>query len=146
MTTAPGCPWNASGGAGWVTFPSPNNVGPGGSQFVVASNSGPPRTDTVTIAGQPFTVRQASQCTYVLVPPFANYDGNGGAGAILVIVTGPILCTWTASSTVPWVTVTNGASGSGGGLVQFTVAPAAGANRSGIILIGGQTFTVNQSR
>ena len=49
-------------------------------------------------------------------------------------------------STVPWVTVTNGASGSGGGLVQFTVAPAAGANSSGIILIGGQTFTVNQSR
>ena len=146
VTTAAGCPWNASGGAGWVTFPSPNNVGPGGAQFVVASNSGPPRTDTVTIAGQPFTVRQASQCTYALVPPFANYDGNGGSGAILVIVTGPILCTWTASSTVPWVTVTSGASGSGGGLVQFTVAPAAGANRSGTILIGGQTFTVNQSR
>ncbi len=144
VTTAPGCPWNASGGAGWVTFPSPNNAGPGPAQFVVAGNNSPPRIDTVTIAGQPFTVRQASPCTFTLVPPFATYDGNGGGGAILVIVVGS--CTWTATSTVEWIRVTSGASGTGDGLVQFSVLPAAGANRSGTIFIGGQTFTVNQSR
>ena len=144
VTTAPGCPWNASGGAGWVTFPSPNNTGPGPASFVAASNSGPARTDTVTIAGQPFTVRQASQCLYSLVPPFATYDGNGGTGAVLVIVTGP--CTWTATSTVEWIRVTSAPSGAGSGVVQFTVLPAAGANRSGTIVIGAETFAVNQSR
>ena len=144
VTTAPGCPWSASGGAGWVTFPSPTSVGPGPAPFVAAGNTGQPRIDTVTIAGQPFTVRQASPCTFTLVPPFASYDGNGGSGAILVIVIGS--CTWTATSTAEWIRVTSGTSGTGDGLVQFSVLPAAGANRSGTILIGGQTFTVNQSR
>ena len=69
---------------------------------------------------------------------------NGGNGAILVIVLGS--CSWTATSTAEWIRVTNGASGAGDGLVQFNVLPAVGANRSGTIVIGGQTFTVNQSR
>ena len=145
VTTAPGCPWNASGGSGgWITFPTPNNTGPGPAQFVVAPNAGEPRSDSVTIAGQPFTVRQASPCTFTLVPPFANYDRNGGTGAILVVVVGS--CSWTATSAVEWVRITNGATGAGGGLVQFTVLPNSGGNRSGTLVIGGQTFTVNQSQ
>ena len=143
VTTAPGCPWNAGGGSGWITFPSPNNTGPGPAQFVAAANTGEPRSDTVAIAGQPFTVRQASPCTFTLVPPFATYDGNGGGGAILVIVVGQ--CSWTATSTVEWIRITSGSSGAGDGLVQFTVQPTT-ANRSGSIIIGGQTFPVNQSR
>ena len=62
----------------------------------------------------------------------------------IVIVTGP--CTWTATSTVEWIRVTSAPSGAGSGVVQFTVLPAAGASRSSTIVIGAETFTVNQSR
>jgi hypothetical protein len=42
--------------------------------------------------------------------------------------------------------VTKGASGSGDGTVEFTVAAnATGAARSGTITIGGQVFTVQQA-
>ena len=55
-------------------------------------------------------------------------------------------CAWTAVSTVPWITVTKGGNGSGGGNVEFTVdANATGAARSGTITIGGQVFTVDQA-
>jgi hypothetical protein len=52
---------------------------------------------------------------------------------------------WTAVSGVPWITITDGASGSGGGNVQFAVEPnATGAARSGILTIAGAAFTLNQ--
>jgi all-beta uncharacterized protein/BACON domain-containing protein len=142
VTTGTGCPWTASGGAGWITFPVASSTGPGQAQVVTASNPGPPRTDTVTIAGLPFTVRQSSACSFVLSPGSALYDQNGGVGAILVIVSGP--CTWTAASNAPWITITTGSSGAGDGLVQIFVAPATSA-RTGTINIAGQTFTLTQT-
>ena len=55
-------------------------------------------------------------------------------------------CAWTAVSQAPqWIVVTSGASGSGDGTVQFGVEPnGTGTPRSGTIVIGSQTFTVNQ--
>jgi hypothetical protein len=72
-----------------------------------------------------------------------TYDSRGGNGAVLVIVTGG--CTWTAASTVDWITMTSGTSGSGDGVVQFTVAPNPGQSRTGIVAIAGQSYTVTQS-
>jgi len=57
-------------------------------------------------------------------------------------------CAWAAQSTVPWITVTGGASGSGNGSVKFDVAknPPHGDARTGTIVIGTETFTVTQKR
>jgi hypothetical protein len=67
----------------------------------------------------------------------------GGAGS--VTVTAGEGCAWTAVSQISWIVVTSGAAGAGGGLVQFTVEPnSTGAARTGTIVIGQQTFTVNQ--
>jgi hypothetical protein len=46
---------------------------------------------------------------------------------------------------MPWITITDGGSGSGGRNVQFAVEPnATGAARSGTLIIAGVTFTLNQ--
>jgi hypothetical protein len=142
VATGGDCPWTASSNAGWITFAAPFSVGSGQVQFEAASNSGPPRLATVTIANQTFTVRQASPCTFTLAPTFAVYGGNGGGGAILVIVSGP--CTWTSVTTHDWIRITNGTSGLGDGLVQFSIPPSTAA-RTGTIVIAGQTFTVTQT-
>jgi hypothetical protein len=65
----------------------------------------------------------------------------GGNGT--VTVTAGAGCTWTAVSNVPWITITNGASGNGNGTVSYTVA-STGSKRSGSMTIAGRTFMVNQ--
>jgi hypothetical protein len=71
------------------------------------------------------------------------FEAGGGNGNVLVHVTGP--CTWTAVSDVSWITVTAGASGTGGALVQFVVPPNTGAARTGTITIGGERYEVTQA-
>jgi hypothetical protein len=45
-----------------------------------------------------------------------------------------------------WITVTNGANGSGGGTVQYRVdRNMTGAARNSTITIAGQVFTINQA-
>ncbi len=55
-------------------------------------------------------------------------------------------CAWSATSAQPWITITSGASGSGNGTVNFTVASTNGPGRSGTMTIAGHTFTVNQGQ
>jgi hypothetical protein len=62
---------------------------------------------------------------------------------VLVLVTG--FCTWTATSTVDWIRITAGESGSGNGLLQFTVPPNTGPARNGVIVIAGQNYVVRQA-
>ena len=54
-------------------------------------------------------------------------------------------CPWTATSNVPWLTITSGATGSGNGSVVFNVAANSGPARTGTLAIGGQVFTVDQA-
>jgi hypothetical protein len=59
-------------------------------------------------------------------------------------------CTWSAASNAAFVTVTGGATGTGNGTVNFSVASNAIANtptamRSGTLTIASQTFTVTQT-
>jgi hypothetical protein len=58
-------------------------------------------------------------------------------------VTAPAGCAWTAQSLVHYVTATG--SGSGGGIVNFSIENNNGAARGGIIRVGGQSFTINQA-
>lgn len=83
-------------------------------------------------------------CTYSLSAANGSFDSSGGTGSVNVDAS-TNSCTWTAVSNASWITVTSGASGTGDGTVNFSVAPTTGGNRSGTITIGGQTFTVNQT-
>jgi hypothetical protein len=46
---------------------------------------------------------------------------------------------------VAWVLITSGASGTGNGTVNYSVAPNLGGARTATLTIAGQTFTVTQA-
>ncbi len=65
----------------------------------------------------------------------------------MITVTAGTTCAWTATSNASWITVTSGASGTGNGIVNYSVAANnTGAARTGTITGWfGLTFTVTQA-
>lgn len=140
---ASGCAWTTVSGAPWLTVrDGASGTGNGTVRIEAAPNTGAPRSGTVTIAGQTFTVEQASACAYTLSSEVLNVAAAGGTGTVDVTAAGG--CAWTAQTNVPWITITSGSSGSGTGRVAFTVAANTGPSRTGTITIAGRTFTVTQ--
>jgi hypothetical protein len=138
-----GCSWTVRSNALWITAMPASGNGGGNVELSIAANTGPPRSGTVLVAERTVTVNQQSGCTVAINPASQAIPAMGGTGT--VTVTAGLGCQWTAERTVPWIAVTAGASGSGDGAVQFAVDPnMTGAPRAGTIVIGGQTFTVNQ--
>ncbi|MEW6737725.1 MAG: S8 family serine peptidase, partial [Acidobacteriota bacterium] len=147
--TAPNnCDWAVVSNASFISVTSGEVGSSNGSvNFTVAANPNTtPRTGTIKIAGQTFTVNQAaaSGCTFSINPTSQNFSASGGNGT--VNVTAGAGCNWTATSNAAFITVTTGGSGSGNGTVNYTVAAnSSTSSRTGTITIAGQTFTVNQS-
>lgn len=97
-----------------------------------------PVTLTVAAGGS-----SSPSCTYQISPPGASFPVSGGTGSIGIVTQSG--CIWTAASNSPWLVVGSGASGSGQGTVNYTVAPSAIATaRVGTITVAGQQFTVIQ--
>jgi hypothetical protein len=144
VTTSATCAWTATSNAPWITVTAgASGTGSGPVDLSVAANTGPARGGTVSVAGRTVSVSQGSGCTIALTPTAQTVPAAGGAGSVNVAAGAG--CTWTVVSAVAWIVVTSGPSGSGDGVVQFTVdTNATGAPRSGTITIGGQTSTVNQ--
>jgi len=83
-------------------------------------------------------------CTYQLSPTSQTLPSSGGNGTISVSTQQG--CTWNVTNGNAWITITAGSSGTGSGTVSFTVAANTSVTaRSGTLMIGGQTFTVNQA-
>jgi uncharacterized protein (TIGR03437 family) len=83
-------------------------------------------------------------CTYSISPASLTFGASGGSG--VVSVTAGAGCSWTAASNVSWITITSGASGSGGGTAGYTVAAnTSSTSRTGTLTIAGQTHTVTQA-
>ena len=143
VTAGPDCAWTASSGVSWLTITAgASGTGNGTVQFSAAATTGGPRSGTLTIAGQPFTVNQDNGCSVSIAPTAATVVPAGGTGSVAVTAAGG--CAWTAASDAPWLTITAGASGSGNGTVQYNAAATTGGSRSATITIGGQAFTVTQ--
>lgn len=100
----------------------------------------------VGLGGTVSRIASAAVCTYSIAPARATYGPAGGTGA--VSVTAGADCAWTAATTTPWITVTDGSNGAGNGTVMYSVAPYTGKpkNRNGTITIAGHTFSVKQSK
>jgi len=150
VITTTGCSWTATANADWlgVTAGSAGSAA-GTVTYSVAANSGAPRTGTITIGGQAFTVSQdgnataptAGNCTFSLTPLSQQVIASGGTGQVEVATTGG--CQWTAIGP-DWITITSGAQGNGSGTVFYSIASNAGDARTGSIQIGGQSVTVSQ--
>lgn len=146
VTTTAGCAWTASTNDSFITINTPSGSGPGNANFSVAPNSTTAtRTGTIFIAGQSFTVTQTGQsCNYSISPTSQSLSASAGSGSINVTTGNG--CGWTANSNANWLSITNGATGSGNGTVSFSAqANTSASGRQGTLTVAGQTFTVNQA-
>ena len=145
VTAVAGVGWQTFVNDSWITVTSGGiGSGNGAVNFSVAANTGSARTGTMIVAGRVFTVTQdAPACTYSISPTSASYTSASGTGS--VNVTAGAGCAWTAVSNAAWITITAGASGSGNGSVNYSVAANTGATRNGTMTIAGLTFSVTQS-
>ncbi|MEK7832709.1 MAG: BACON domain-containing carbohydrate-binding protein, partial [Acidobacteriota bacterium] len=143
--TRPTCAWTAQSNDNWISVSfGANGVGDGSvSLSVNQTSSSSPRTGTVTIAGQTFTVFQQGNCSFTVTPLNQVFGSEGANGTINVSTQSG--CQWTAQSNAAWVTITSGLTGSGSGSVGFTVAPNQGGSRTGLLNIAGQTVFINQT-
>jgi uncharacterized protein (TIGR03437 family) len=132
---------------------APEGIALSGANGIATCNlliTGPPRTTQLVVeVGEihefvfNLIVTPGPACSFSLSSPGQTFGSSGGTGSVNVLTTPG--CSWTAASNAAFVTITGGASGSGGGAVAYTVAANTGAARSGTLTIAGQTYTVTQS-
>lgn len=147
LTAAPSnCAWTASSNANWVTITAgASGTGNGTINYSVAANTtGSARTATLTIAGQAYNVAQDSNCPFTVTPAQQSFPASSGNSTVGVVA--PNGCAWTATTNANWITITSGASGSGNGTVNFTVAAqTAFTTRTGTLTVAGQSLTITQA-
>lgn len=86
---------------------------------------------------------RTTACSYSISPTQESFGSAGGAGSISVSTSST--CTWSASSNVPWISITSGSNETGNGTVSYEVDGNSGASsRTGTITVEGNTFTVTQ--
>jgi hypothetical protein len=123
--SANSCDRTATSDSTWITITSgQSGTGNGTVAYTVAPNTGSDtRSGSITVAGQSFSVVQfGGTCSYTLSPPSATVPINGSAGTFSVLST----CAWTAVSGSNWITVVSGATGTGNGMVTYSVGANSG--------------------
>jgi hypothetical protein len=145
ITTASAqCRWTAVPDVPWITIVSgAEGSGSGAVKIRVEAVTGPPRTGSITVAGQVVQVEQGTGCSYAVGTTAFSLGASGGARDIPV--TAPAGCSWTAESQAAWIVIASGAAGSGPGTVGFRVAPTEGPTRTGTLTVAGRVVTVTQS-
>ena len=83
-------------------------------------------------------------CFFTVSTPTFYVNNRAGTGSVTVTATDPS-CPFSVSSSSPFVTITSGASGMGGGTVNFSYTADPGQSRTATVLFGGQGFTVVQN-
>ncbi len=147
VTATPGCSWSATPTAPWISITSGSSGnGNGMVGYLLSSNlSTLTRTGAVSVAGQTLTVVQTGvPCDYAISYTNASVSANGGIG--ILDVSAAQDCPWTVVNSVDWVTINLNPSGSGNGIMIYTVAANTNANsRVGNVVIAGHTLVVTQA-
>lgn len=150
VTSGSSCKWTATSQEPWIVITSgASGTGNGTVSFTVAANNptanqgAPARTGTITVAGYTYTVNQGNvSCTYTTA---LETTGGGAFENLIDVYPSNTECTWTATSQVPWISVTSGASGTGNGVVKFAMQPSTQVTaRMGGIEVAGQTLNFVQ--
>ncbi len=114
---------------------------PGGEYEARVSAVGPEGA-ALSAPSNTFTFSDSPSCAASLSTRSVRAPAGGGDYSI-AISTGPA-CGWTATTTLPWVTLW-ATHGTGSGSLPFQVAAnSSTSSRSGIITIAGQAVTVSQ--
>jgi RHS repeat-associated protein len=147
VSTSSGCNWTATSDSSWITITGPaSGAANGAVSYSVAANSGPQRSGTISVNGRAFNITQAlnpASCSYSLNVTGVSSSEQASSGSF-TLTTGAG-CPWNASSNASWLTVTSPASGAGSTTINYSIAANAGQQRSGVITVGGKTFTVTQA-
>lgn len=144
IATSRDCAWSMGADAAWVSLTQTTGQGGATVPFSVAANPVPsPRSSSIAVNAQHVQITQAAApCRYDLSRSSDSIPASGGGLSVgVTTLTG---CQWTASSSVGWVAVISGSSGSASGTVGLSVAANAGGERAGQVTIAGQTYTVTQ--
>jgi hypothetical protein len=92
-----------------------------------------------------FSTAEAATCTYTISPTNQSFSSYGDTDSISVTTQSG--CSWTATKSLDWVSITSGSSGTGSGTVTYSVsANSTGQPRKGTITIGNQNFTIRQAK
>jgi glucose/arabinose dehydrogenase len=148
LTTAGDCGWLAASTASWITLDVTRGVGSAAFNFTVGANSSSSgRSAIIRAGGQSLTITQSGTapptCTFQIAPTSKSFPNAGGTGTISVSTQAQ--CTWSATPSASWITITSGASGTGNGTVNYSVASnPAHRMRRGTITIANQVFNIKQ--
>ena len=155
VTTGSGCPITISDVPSWMTWISTALTGTSGIGFEFSANtSGAPRSAILDIAGFPLIMDQAGgfTCSFSVSPKSLTSPASGSFGTFQVSTSSG--CSWAVASDSPWLQVssissslnTSNTIASGNGTVYYTVAENTGTSgRTGTLMIGNKTFTINQA-
>jgi len=142
LETSAACAWTAASTAPWITVVDQAGTGTASIRFEVPANAGAPRTGAITAGGRTFTVEQAGACVYGLSATTRTLPAEGGVSA--VEVTTGSSCSWTSASSDSWLTITEGTTGEGNGIVRFSAAAHTGSERTARLTVAGHVVTVVQ--
>ena len=141
------CPWTVVNTNSWITITTGlNGAGSTNLGYVVAANPAfSERTGAVVVAGQVLTLIQSgATCDYSLSPTDRTH--GFGAATNSINVTADARCAWTVVNTNSWVSILSGATGTGPGIVTYSVVSnGAFADRTGTVIIAGLPFTLSQN-
>jgi VCBS repeat-containing protein len=138
--------WTAAANEAWISITggSPGS-GNGAVTYSIGLNAGAARSGTITIAGggvsRIFTVGQAeAPPALVLAPASTNVPSTASTGRQFAVAAN---VSWTVVTNPPWLTVTDGETGSGNGAITFSLeANVAAASRTGGLVVAGGGITV----
>ena len=147
VLTSAGCLWTVQNNVPWLTVTPLSGGGNGNGGVILtpqANTTAAARSGTVVIAGQTVTVTQAGvPCTFSANPP--SLALNAGAQSAQVALTAVTGCTWSATSSAPWLTASP-PNGSGGTTLTISLAAnLATASRTGAITVAGLSIPVAQA-
>lgn len=150
--SAPGsCSWTGTSGVNWITVTAVSGQGDGWVSFNVADNfTGAPRSGHLIVAGQTVWVNQdsarrdvASASCPVAVSSSDIIIGPDQATSTIGVTSAPE-CAWAARSGAAWLTIVDGASGSGTNTITLVPVGETAVERSTTVIVGDQTVTVTQ--
>ena len=143
----------APGGCNWIaSSPSPLGDdygrsfrigGPGQSVTPFKQNIQPARSTSISIAGWPFSISQASGCVYSLTASTATVSSQGGNINVTLNTGGG--CPWALSTLPSWVQWLSVGPPDSAAQFVFAVNANSGAARSSTLSIAGIPFTINQA-
>jgi hypothetical protein len=148
VTATRDCTWSASAEGGWLSIRNgASGQGEGTVEFAATANPDPQaRTGAILVNGSRAQITQsAAECVITLVTSATDFPPAGGSERIEVRASSA-LCSWTASTDAPWISITPPTTGRGNGSLNITVAATTGPPRTAIVNIGGQQFSVTQSQ